>query len=36
MIKLYTSWPGKKQEIEDSMKHCDISQKNKIMENKTK
>ena len=23
-IKLYTSWPGMKQEIEDYIKHCDI------------
>ena len=26
-IKLYTSWPGMKQEIEDYIKHCDILRK---------
>ena len=35
-IKLYTFWPGMKQEIEDHIKHCDICQKNKIMQRKTK
>jgi transposase InsO family protein len=35
MIKLYTSWPGMKQEIEDYIKHCDICQ-NKITQKKTK
>ena len=34
-IKLYTSWPGMKQEI-DHIKHCDICQKNKITQKKTK
>jgi hypothetical protein len=35
-IKLFTSWPGMKQEIEDSIKRCEICQKNKITQNKTK
>ena len=35
-IKLYTFWPGMKQEIEDYIKHCDICQKNKITQRKTK
>ena len=35
-IKLYTSWPGMKQEIEDYIKYCDICQKNKITQRKTK
>ena len=34
-IKLYTSWPGMKQEIEDYIKHCDICQ-NKITQKKSK
>ena len=29
-IKLYTSWPGMKQEIEDYIRQRDICQKNKI------
>ena len=35
-IKLYTSWPGMKQEIENYVKHCEICQKNKITQKKTK
>ena len=35
-IKLYTSWLGMKQEIEDYIKHCDICQKNKVTQRKTK
>ena len=35
-IKLYTSWPGMKQEIEDYIRQCDICQKNKITQRKTK
>jgi hypothetical protein len=35
-IKLYTSWPGMKQEIENYLKHCEICQKNKITQRKTK
>ena len=35
-IKLYTSWPGMKQEIENYVKHCDTCQKNKITQRKTK
>ena len=35
-IKLYTSWPGMKQEIEDYIRQYDISQKNKITQRKTK
>jgi hypothetical protein len=29
-IKLYTSWPGMKQEIENYVRHCETCQKNKI------
>jgi len=35
MIKLYSSWPGVKQEIEDNIKYCNICQKNKITQIKT-
>jgi len=35
-IKLYTSWPGMKQEIENYVRHCDICHKNKIIRKKTK
>lgn len=35
-IKLYTSWPGMKQETENYIKHCETCQKNKITERKTK
>ena len=35
-IKLYTSWPGMKQEIENYVKHCETCQKNKITQRKTK
>jgi len=35
-IKLYASWPGMKQENVDYIKHCDICQKNKITQRKTK
>jgi len=34
--KLYTSWPGMKQEIEDYIRQCDVCQKNKITQRKTK
>jgi hypothetical protein len=33
-IKLYASWPGMKQEIENDVKHCDTCQKNKITQRK--
>jgi hypothetical protein len=35
-IKLYTSWPGMKQEIENYIKKCEICQKNKITQHKVK
>jgi hypothetical protein len=35
-IRLFTSWPGMKQEIEEYIKQCEICQKNKITQNKTK
>jgi len=35
-IKLFTSWPGMKQELEDYIRPCEICQKNKITQNKTK
>lgn len=35
-IKLFTSWSGMKQELEDYIKRCEICQKNKITQNKTK
>jgi hypothetical protein len=35
-IKLYTSWPGMKQGIENYVKHCETCQKNKITQKKTK
>jgi hypothetical protein len=35
-IKLYMSWSGMKQEIENCVKHCEICQKNKITQKKTK
>ena len=35
-IKLFTSWPGMKQEIENYVKHCETCQKNKIPQRKTK
>jgi len=35
-IKLYTSWQGMKEEIEEYIKHCDICQKNKITQRITK
>jgi transposase InsO family protein len=35
-IRLYTSWPGMKQEIEDYIRQCDVCQKNKITQRKTK
>jgi len=35
-MKLFTSWPGMKQELEEYIKRCDICQMNKITQNKTK
>jgi len=35
-IKLFTTWPGMKQEIEDYIKKCEICQKNKITQHKVK
>jgi len=35
-MKLFTSWPGMKQELEEYIKRCDICQRNKITQNKIK
>ena len=35
-IRLYTSLPGMKQEIEDYIRQCDVCQKNKITQRKSK
>jgi IS30 family transposase len=35
-LKLFTSWPGMKQELEDYIRQCETCQKNKITQNKTK
>jgi hypothetical protein len=35
-LKQYISWPGMKREIEDCVKQCEICQRNKITQNKTK
>jgi len=35
-MKLFTSWPCMKQELEEYIKRCDICQRNKITQNKTK
>jgi len=35
-MKIFTSWPGMKQELEEYIKRCDICQRNKITQNKTK
>jgi hypothetical protein len=35
-IKLYTSWTGMKKELEDYIRRCEICQRNKITQNKTK
>jgi hypothetical protein len=35
-MKLFTYWPGMKQELEEYIKRCDICQRNKITQNKTK
>ena len=35
-IKLFTTWPGMKQEIEDYIQKCEICQKNKITQHKVK
>jgi len=35
-IKQYISWPGMKREIEVYVKQCQVCQKNKITQNKTK
>jgi len=35
-IKLYTSWPGMKREIQNYVKHCETCQKNKITGGETK
>jgi len=35
-IKLYTSWPGMKQDIEDYIRKCEVCQNNKIIQRKMK
>jgi hypothetical protein len=35
-MKLFTSWQGMKQELEEYIRQCETCQKNKIMQNKTK
>ena len=34
-LKLFTTWPGMKQELEEYIRQCEICQKNKITQNKT-
>jgi len=35
-LKLFTTWPGMKQELEEYIQQYEICQRNKIMQNKTK
>jgi hypothetical protein len=35
-LKLFTTWPGMKQELEEYIRQCETCQKNKITQNKTK
>ena len=35
-LKLFTSWPGMEQELEEYVRQCETCQKNKIKQNKTK
>ena len=35
-IKRFTTWPGMKQELEEYIRQCEICQRNKITQNKTK
>lgn len=35
-LKLFTYWPGMKQELEEYIRQCETCQKNKIKQNKTK
>ena len=35
-IKIFTTWPGMKQELEEYIRQCETCQKNKITQNKTK
>jgi len=35
-MKLFTTWPGMKQELEEYIRQCEICQRNKITQNKTK
>jgi len=35
-MKLFTTWPGMKQEIENYIKKCGICKKNKITQHKVK
>ena len=35
-VKLFTTWSGMKQQLEEYIRRCDTCQKNKITQNKTK
>jgi hypothetical protein len=35
-IKLFITWPGMKQEFEECIRNCEICQRNKITQNRTK
>jgi hypothetical protein len=35
-VKLFTTWPGMKQELEEYIRQCETCQKSKITQNKTK
>ena len=35
-MKRFTTWPGMKQELEEYIRQCEICQRNKITQNKTK
>jgi len=35
-VKLFTTWPGMKQELEEYIRQCETCQKNNITQNKTK
>ena len=35
-LKLFTTWPGMKQELKEYILQCETCQKNKITQNKTK
>jgi hypothetical protein len=35
-LKLFTTWPGMKQELEEYIRQCETCQRNKITQNKIK